>query len=252
MTSVNLTNSVGPIFWGFVVTTFLTGVAISQGFYYFRKFGDDTIGIKLMVASLVAFTLAETALSSQLLNYFLIIHFGNIDTLHEFTPSFCAEMICTMLSCLIGQIFFADQIRLFNWRAWPLSAMISLSALSGFGFGVAGVWLQFSTHLGLYGTTPKIEWTIGTSLGSSLLSTLLACLSLFRLLATSRIAEDYEGQVRMNSVVDVLVKYTVHRGVLVSLVQSAYLATYLVAPAKPYWVPIHLVLGKVYINTLCL
>lgn len=95
MTSVNLTNSVGPIFWGeylsietipendgsyffafrvprlccnYIVRVLiprigsrpfdaasisdsLTGVAISQGFYYFRKFGDDTIGIKLMVRS---------------------------------------------------------------------------------------------------------------------------------------------------------------------------------------------------------
>ncbi|TDL15179.1 hypothetical protein BD410DRAFT_796639 [Rickenella mellea] len=55
---------------------------------------------------------------------------------------------------------------------------------------------------------------------------------------------------RLSSVVRLLLIYTINRGVLVTAVQILIVALFWYGPDKFYWAPIHMCLGKLYVNTL--
>ncbi|KZT35866.1 hypothetical protein SISSUDRAFT_122909 [Sistotremastrum suecicum HHB10207 ss-3] len=243
--AMNLSSEVGPVFWGFLISTCLYGIALCQGFMYFVNFPKDSALVRTMVALLLILITASTVLMGQCFNFYVIVNFGNTQALATLPGEFSAELVCTFTTTFIGQLFFARQVHVFRKTAWHLSVLITALSVVGFGFGTA-LCAELIMHGTTLTSTTVIKITASISLSANLLSNIIASGALCTLLTTSK--KDVFSST--NGVLTKLTIYTLTRGLLVAFVQAGFLVTYVAGPDEIWWVPLHLILSKVYVNSL--
>ncbi|KZS90805.1 hypothetical protein SISNIDRAFT_551375 [Sistotremastrum niveocremeum HHB9708] len=181
----------------------------------------------------------------QCFNFYVIVNFGNTQALATLPGEFSAELVCTFTTTFIGQLFFARQVHVFRKTAWHLSVLITALSVMGFGFGTA-LCAELIMHGTTLTSTTVIKITASISLSANLLSNIIASGALCTLLTTSK--KDVFSST--NGVLTKLTIYTLTRGLLVAFVQAGFLVTYVAGPDEIWWVPLHLILSKVYVNSL--
>jgi len=94
--------------------------------------------------------------------------------------------------------------------------------------------------------TPSMEVVAGISQGFASMADIMIVGALYVALQPSR-----NPRLRMpEGWFDKFVTYFINRGVCVTIVQVAYMAVFVAMPSKQIWIPFHLVVSKLYINTL--
>jgi len=241
-----LEQTLGVLFIGFLICIILYGFTFFQTYLYFTRFPKDNIWIKLTAAVLAALDTATSGLISQAVYYYLIDQFMlPVESLNV-TSTFCAENGLAILATFIVQIFYAARIFQVGSRSWALLSVISCTALVAFGFGIAMTVQIFKqrwlTALG----TPIMEIVAGISQGFAALADIMIVIALSYYLQPSRNPRmrPPEGWF------DKFVTYFINRGVCVTVMQLAYLCVFVGMPTKQIWIPFHLVVSKLYVNTL--
>ncbi|KAL5522439.1 hypothetical protein ACEPAG_8455 [Sanghuangporus baumii] len=258
------------MYWGFVLATVLLGVTIIQAFIYFKNY-DDKAPLKLFVSTLITLDILSSALMAHVILYYMIENYGNNDSLLSSPPgTFPAEWLATAVVAFLTQIFYASQIyklRRHSRRCIvPFVAMIFfslfafLSNVGEFLLTLPSLSTTFDFSSCLVATIlimvlnySKAVFSITilksfTSIGNSFAaaSDIIACYALCFFLASHR--SDI-GRNRI-TLVDTLMFYTVNRGILFCVAQLGNMIAYILAPTMLYWVPFHLCLSKLYVNSL--
>ncbi|OCB91320.1 hypothetical protein A7U60_g1439 [Sanghuangporus baumii] len=239
------------MYWGFALATVLLGVTVIQGFIYFKNYDDDKAPLKLLVALLIALDILSSALMAHVIFYYMIENYGNSSSLISSPPgTFPVEWLVTAIVAFLTQIFYASQIyklRRHSHRCIvPFVAMIFFSVFAFLSNVVATILIIILNYSkAVFSITILKSFTsIGNSFAAA--SDIIACCALCFFLASHR--TDI-GRNRI-ALVDTLIFYTVNRGILFCVAQLGNMIAYILAPTMLYWVPFHLCLSKLYVNSL--
>jgi len=105
---MDVTQTLGPLFWGTLVSMMLTGITIIQAYHYFPS--KDRSAVQLIALSMLLLDLLSSALAAQSLSYYLLPHFGSTIPIGRLVPALAVECVATTFIIVISQLYFAWQV----------------------------------------------------------------------------------------------------------------------------------------------
>ncbi|KAF7979660.1 hypothetical protein HWV62_41643 [Athelia sp. TMB] len=151
-----------------------------------------------------------------------------------------------ILITFIVQIFYAARIFQVGGRSWLILSTISLISFAAFGFGITMTVQIFKQKRLAALATPHMEAVAGVSQGLAALADIIIVVALNLALSPSRNPKMKAPE----GYFDRFVAYFINRGACFTLFQLAYMIVFVSMPSKQIWIPFHLVVSKLYVNTL--
>ncbi|KAJ7873348.1 hypothetical protein B0H14DRAFT_3131337 [Mycena olivaceomarginata] len=249
-------------FIGFTVATTLYGVSILQVYLYFRRYSQDRWTLKTMVATLwILDTLTTIFVAHSLFVFVFGLLSKKADT--NIPWGFTAEKMLVTIITFIAQWYFAGNrssravcliTSLFSFYAhtiWKVSkniittVFVSVLAVATFGLGIYTTVHLFQNP-GLNSISSRSFLIVsGLVQGLAALNDIVITASLSYYLHIKR-----SGLPSSEKLIDTLIVYAVSRGVLTAVAQIMFLVLNVAMPHHQYWLPFHLVVGKLYINSV--
>ncbi|TDL18544.1 hypothetical protein BD410DRAFT_793087 [Rickenella mellea] len=226
------------VFWGTVASTVLLGVSLCQGYFYFSH-NDDRLALKLYVTALLLLDISSSIVWSIGLRKSLL----KSSVYAYIAPYAAAESVGTLAIAFLTQIFFAHRVYIFGSNRPVIPTIIVIFALVGFVAGLNRVTFGLTSAMDMIETrTFKIlnVFEIGFAAMSDIVATVAMCFLLVEFAMDTR---------RAASLLRHMIMYTVNRGLVVTLIQVLLLALYLRDSLGLSWIPFHMVIGKLYVNT---
>ncbi|KAK7449216.1 hypothetical protein VKT23_013361 [Stygiomarasmius scandens] len=244
---IDMTQIFGPFYWGVVVALLLSGITILQAYIYFPS-SRDKHSVQIVAGSMLVLDMVSSALIVQSLYYYLVPHFGSLAPLDSVTPELSAECLISTIITFISQMYFVYQIytvKNLGGRNWIVISTISLCAFLAFVGGVGCVGSMYKFHHGVLSHRNDVfSIFFGLAKGFGALTDIIATTAMCFYLSESR-----TGIRETNSLIKSLMKFVVHRGALVTLIQTLLLITFYASPLNIYWIAFHVNVTKLYANT---
>ncbi|KAJ7578001.1 hypothetical protein C8J56DRAFT_869428 [Mycena floridula] len=244
---IDLSTAFGPVYWGFIVSLFLGGMTVVQAYMYFPTSNDRPF-VKATAATMLIFDLISSALVAQSIYYYLLPHFGSLLPLNSVTPELSAECLLSTAITLISQLYFVYQlyiVRHLGTRSWILLSVIFASAIFAFAGGIGCVSAMYIFHHGVLSNRNRtFAIFFGVAKGFGSFADCLATIAMCLFLKSSK-----TGMHQTNRIINILVRYVIERGVLVTLIQTLLLITFYAMPSSLVWFAFHVNVTKLYANT---
>ncbi|KZP33578.1 hypothetical protein FIBSPDRAFT_924547 [Athelia psychrophila] len=228
-----LESTLGVLFIGFLISTVIYGFTFFQTYLYFSRFPNDPFWTKLTAGSLCVY-------------YYLIDQFLSPIGLLDATSTFCAENGLAILITFIVQVFYASRIFQVGGRSWLMLSLICTISLLAFGFGITMTVQIFKQKRLAALATPHMEAVAAVSQGLAALADIIIVVALNYALLPSRNPKMKAPE----GYFDNFVVYFINRGVCFTIFQLTYMIVFVSMPSKQIWIPFHLVVSKLYVNTL--
>jgi len=193
--------------------------------------------------------LASSFLIAQSVYYYLIPHFGSLVPFSSVTPTLLADCFINATITFISQSYFVYQLytvnRLGKYR-WPVLGTIAFCAGMSFASGIACVTTMRIFHHGVFATNRNGTFAIffGISKGFGAVTDVFATVAMCIYLTSSR-----TGIKETTTILNKLMRFVIHRGALVTLIQLVLLIAFYAGPHHLYWIPFHINVTKLYANT---
>jgi hypothetical protein len=241
----DLQNTYGVLFIGYVISMILYGFTFFQTYVYFSRYPKDDWFVKWTVTALGIIDTATSALASHALYFYLITLFPFAVGLSEATSTFCAEISLATLAVFNVQVYYATRIWSLSHSVFLFGA-IAISSSAGFVLGITMASEMFEHKAFTRLAIPHIQAVAACSQALTFISSLLIMGSLFFYLRPSRkpLMKPLDGWF------DKCVAYTLTRGSIATVIQLAYFLAFTSMPDRSVWIPFHLAVSKLYINSL--
>ncbi|TDL28974.1 hypothetical protein BD410DRAFT_255091 [Rickenella mellea] len=230
-------------FWGLAVATALLGVSIFQGYVFFSHY-NDSFRLRLFVGILLLLDLTTTLFYSFDVRTIVIVNWGQELNLRGTTLAMVGESAATLIVTFLTQLFFAFRVYQVDQNKRISPALIVLFAFLAIAAGMTRVHFMAVSN---FEELTKAKYKVANacegafSAISDVLATIAMCMTFVHTAMISK---------RLDAVLKYLLLYTFNRGIIVTSAQILMVVLYLIAPQKFYWAPVHLCLGKLYVNTL--
>ncbi|KAF9005065.1 hypothetical protein BDQ17DRAFT_1353712 [Cyathus striatus] len=236
-----------PIYWGYIVSLLLGGIAIMQSYFYFSRSNDRRF-IRILAASVITMDIIDSALVASSVNYYLIRHFGSTLQLKTMIPELTAECLIATIITTISQSYFLIQLigaKRLGKGSWIVIATVGIFCAFAFAGGIACVVTMQVFHHGVFSDRNMIfSISFGVAKGFSAAADIIATISVCLFLDSAR-----TGMIQMNAALNTLMKYIIQRGTLVTLIQTVLLITFYATPKSVVWFSFHIIIPKLYTNT---
>jgi len=240
-----LESTYGVFFIGYVVSMVLYGFTFFQTYVYFSRYPKDHRFVKLTVAALCLIDTATSALISQALYFYLITMFPFAIGLIDATSTFCAEIGLATLAVYIVQMFYASRVWSLSKSRFLLGAVV-LTSSAGCALGITMTAQMIQHRAFSHLAIPHVRAVAASSQGLTFISGFLSTGISFYYLQPSR----KPSMKPLDGWFDQVVAYTFSRGSAATVIQLAYFVVFATMPGKPIWMPFHLTVSKLYINSL--
>ncbi|KAF8897977.1 hypothetical protein CPB85DRAFT_1328137 [Mucidula mucida] len=189
--------------------------------------------------------IGTTCINTQVLHYYFIENFGNVQVLGTQPFLLNMELLLTIIIVFIVEMYFAHKIYKFNPKNRIIPALIVLFTIASFVCGIVSIIdLTVSPDIVLFGTERK-------KLEATLLSATSAIADIIITLTLSlRLAQSKTGIRRTDNVLHKLVSYIISRGILVAFAQTLIVILFPVDQSLKSWMPVHLCMNKLYVITM--
>ncbi|KAF7352987.1 hypothetical protein MVEN_01266300 [Mycena venus] len=230
-------------FIGFSVATVLYGISVLQVYLYYRNYAADRVMWKCVVALLFALDTVASIFAGHSLYTYFVLNFGKNPSEDLAIPwSFSTEKLLVSLVTFLAQCFYANAI----WKVTvskTITSSIIFLALVCLGLGIVTTVDIFT----IKGVIDTLRFSIisGFVQGLAALNDLLIAAAMCYYLSHSR-----SGLPSTNQFVDTVILYTVSRGILTAMTQILFLTTNVALPGNTYWMPFHMCVGKLYVNSV--
>ncbi|KAJ6487078.1 hypothetical protein C8R47DRAFT_1127677 [Mycena vitilis] len=238
-----LDSTLGAILVGGVVSTYLFGIATLQVYYYFRKYSDDSLWLKWMVAVVWMIELGHTIFSWHAI-YTVAVTFY-CQPQHIKSPPHSLEVTilfaCLMYVIVVG--FFANRVRIFSGRwlvtiiCWVLTAVRVTSNLAMMGIE----WVNEEVDT----LQVKYRWLMAISLSLGVAVDIVIAFSMCYWLWQIR-GSKFE---QTRKIVDTLLMWSVETGIATTVASAVFLILFLDRNDLA-WFPFYVVQVKLYSNSL--
>ncbi|OSD02261.1 hypothetical protein PYCCODRAFT_1435582 [Trametes coccinea BRFM310] len=240
---VSLDGTLGAAFLGHFVTTLLFGITSLQAFMYYRR--NKTDGTKLKFSVLIIWILdsVHAGLITGAIYWYCITNFTNLLAVQR--PIW---PIPTMI--IISNVSNSIVRYIFGYRLWKLSnhnrifpAVIAF--LSIFIFVDAAYFAVKLYSIPSYSDIIHFSWSL--YLGLSVEATVDLIVAATQCLLLRRLET---GIQRTDSVIRILITYSINTGLLTSFCAIGALVSYAAAPTKFIYFAFYFALSKLYVNSL--
>lgn len=243
---VDMSQTLGPLFWGTLVSMILTGITILQAYHYFPS--KDRPVLQYIAISMLTLDVLSSALAAQGLYHYLLPQFGSLIPLGHLVPALAVECVATTFIIAISQFYFAWQVHAMgqsNFIKYGVSGSVVILSLLAFagGLGCSIAMFLFSANI-LTSRSRIFNAMAGLAKAPAALADIIATSSLCFSLGYSR-----TGVRATDSVIKTLIGFVIQRGVIVSLIQTVFLIVFYASSSHLYWVGLHVNVTRVYANT---
>jgi len=197
-----------------------------------------------MVATLWTFDTLTTVFVAHSL--FIFVHsFLNRHIDLNIPWSFTAEKLLVTIITFISQIFYAHTIWKLGGVKFP-AAFIVFLAVASFGLGIYTTVHLFENPALNSISTRGFLIVSGLVQGLAAFNDVVITGTLSYFLHTRR----NKGLASSEKLIDTLIVYAVSRGVLTAIAQLMFLVLNVAVTNHTYWLPFHMVVGKLYVNSV--
>ncbi|KAH7907141.1 hypothetical protein BJ138DRAFT_1116941 [Hygrophoropsis aurantiaca] len=230
---LNLNNSIGAILTGAFVMAYLFGIVTVQTYQYYRKYPGDSLGLKILVASVWSLLLGHSIAVATGVFAISVMKFGQLsaETLATF-PFPVGLPSSIMFSTFLAPIVQSSSIQgYFAYRIRVISKHTYIPAL---------FWLDSLPHM-----LTEYAWLIeGVVVLEAVCDTLIALTMSYYLKR-----ERSSALARTAQILSCLIKYTIETGALTSLTGLTVVICYMTL-TNLVWFGVYLLLEEVYANAL--
>jgi len=223
----------------------LGGITVLQGYIYFPR-TKDKLSLQIVAGIMLALDFTSSALVAQSVYYYLVPHFGSLLPLNSLTTELSADCFISTMITFISQMYFVWQIYTVARGRGSLfvPAVVGIFAICAFAFGTAcTVAMVVHKHLVLGERSTVFSIFFGLAKGFGALTDIVATAALCTYLSSSK-----TGVAQTNSLIKTLMHFIIHRGILVTLIQSLLLIMFFAVPSHLYWLAFHVNVTKLYVN----
>lgn len=225
MTGINLhlDDSMGAFTLGVILSAILFGCTCGQAAFYYSTYQADAVATKILVTIVLTLDFTKNALNVEILWHYLVQAHGDPAALEHLTVPFALNVALTSLMALLVRLCFTRHIwylRSTSWYHFPVTIVATLFSLTSFGCSLAICYrlIRGNTHISQVLQSNKAGIIVYAL--ASFLSDLYIAVSLCLVLHKAR-----TGHQRTESVISLLISYTIQRGVLLSIMQTGLLAS---------------------------
>ncbi|KAL0945464.1 hypothetical protein HGRIS_000953 [Hohenbuehelia grisea] len=248
----NLDRTIGAAFLGNVAAGIFYGITSLQTYIYFRNAFKDGRSMKCLIFTLWILDSLHLALTTHGMYFYLVTNFTN--PLVIGIPTWCVDF--TIMKRAPGHMLKDLYLGVYCVKFTSLALVTSLfDAFLQKEFGdlvatlyVTGSGIAFATRGFIAGTFAKLmrdSWLLYSALGSAVFADIFIACSLCILLRSHR-----TGSARTDSLVNILMLYSINTGLLTSLCATASFITYAIWPRDFVFMGIYFTLSKLYLNSL--
>ncbi|KAI0706348.1 hypothetical protein C8Q76DRAFT_786972 [Earliella scabrosa] len=236
--------TLGAGFVGSLVASCLYGVTCLQTFIYFQQYASDHIRLKLIVSILLALDTAHIVIVGHTMYWYVITNFTNPSIVQEIPWSLCAGILIKTTSDSIVRSFFTYRVWILSKHNRPLCVPLAILAflvwIIGMVFGIKGFTVP------TFQEADKFSWILYLQLGLVVLDDVSIATSLCLFLYRAGTGLNR----RTDTMIHILMRYTINTGLLTSFVISLCLITYAALPRTLVYLSFYFNASKMYLNAL--
>ncbi|OBZ73066.1 hypothetical protein A0H81_07242 [Grifola frondosa] len=238
--------TLGAAFLGHFTTAVLYGITSLQTFIYFRQHYNDPLSLRSLIIVLWICDSIHTALVTHVMYFYLVTNFTNVAAVAKPIWSITAMImvsnisnsICDRISAMeIGRPFAHSSCRYWFTVVFNPTMMIKI----GDGFYFAVECLKIPSYVNIR----AFSWSLYVGFSAEVVVDGIITVSQCLLLRRFR-----TGFRSTDSMVHVLMAYSINTGLLTSLCAIACLITYTTLQHEYVYFAFYFVLSKLYVNSL--
>ncbi|KAH8103351.1 hypothetical protein BXZ70DRAFT_925185 [Cristinia sonorae] len=235
-----LRSALGPLLVGGLFSTVLYGITCAQTFVFYQNSITDRWPLKLTVAILWIIDTFDVFLNCHILYHYLVTHFLDPFALVNPVWSMLLHVTVTGVSNFIVRGAFTRRVWQLSSKNWFLCAFITLASLMELVLCIIITAKAFGkTFMSLSALAPLFYADFAAVLAADMTVSLSLCFFLHM----SR-----TGIKKTESLINILILYTINTGLLTAVDASAGLIMFAVMPDKLIYVTFYLQLSKLYVN----
>ncbi|KDR70204.1 hypothetical protein GALMADRAFT_255074 [Galerina marginata CBS 339.88] len=234
-------NTLGSLLVGGLLAMALWGVTCVQTYNYFTRTNKDRSFLKIMVGILWGLDTFDSALNGHILYFYMVSNYLNPLAIFKPVWSILIHVAVTSISNFMIRTMFTVRVFKLSRRNFLLTGWIMALSLSDLVVGITITIKAFKItsfpELSKIANLMYLTFAVGTG------SDLCLALALSWLLYGSR-----TGFRRTDSLIKILMLYTVNTGMIVAIDASMGLILYAIMPNNFIFLGFYLLLSKLYVN----
>ncbi|KAL7284309.1 hypothetical protein ACG7TL_001595 [Trametes sanguinea] len=257
----SLNNTLGAFMIGTYISLMLYGLTLHQSYRYFRLFPKDLLFMRVIVVATLILETVHTALCMHTCYYYLVVNYFNPAALLDGVWSIRLMPLLTALVCLVSEwcicfifsrwivvhsvhySFYVRRVYILGARYRAVVVICPILILVFVGFAAAATAEAFIRPT--FKDYNKFEWLDSAAFGAVVLLDVLLTGTLIITLNKSR-----TGFKRTDSMIDLLIVYTINTGLLTGLFGVLSLIFALTSPNNLIYSALNLVATKTYATSL--
>ncbi|PBK68790.1 hypothetical protein ARMSODRAFT_193189 [Armillaria solidipes] len=221
MAEASLNGTFGAFLIGIIASSCLFGVTCTQTWYYYTRYSDGIV-LKALVGTIWILEVLHLAFGSHAIYYYVVLHYGDPAALAEGTWSVSLNVSITALIALLVYLYYARRIFYLSNHNIPLVAVVVIPSICRLGTSIL----------------------IRASLTLYVVTDLLVAVLLSYFLHSSR-----TGMKRTDTLINRLIVYAVHNGLITSVADILVLAFNIAYPKNLVYLSIYQIVANLYSNS---
>ncbi|KAH9020973.1 hypothetical protein EDB84DRAFT_549985 [Lactarius hengduanensis] len=239
----DIRNTYGCSFIGLIISVMLFGITTLQTWIYYWQYGNrDPKALKLFIAVIFLLDALHTSLCIYSIYWYLVLNFGNVEILDHNMWAMNAQTDINGLVDYMVQLYYARRVYIVGGSI-IIPIIIAIFGTTTFALGF--VFTVRATALKFWSRYASLIPVTCIGMGSSVVADILIAVSMCWFLYHKR-----TGFARTDSVIMTLMTYSVHSGLLTSVLTCIVLITFAAASSSMYWQIFFWPMGKFYANSL--
>ncbi|KAI0372305.1 hypothetical protein BV20DRAFT_111882 [Pilatotrama ljubarskyi] len=238
-----LDNTFGAVLLGTFLAMMLFGLNLHQTYRYFRLYPEDSRGLKCLVMAVELLDILTSICSMHLCYHSLVTNYFNPEALLYGVWSINLGPLISGLYMVTAQSFFVRRAWTFgpNFRPVVITAVLLCIAELGFLSAATAEACIVQTFQRFH----KYAWLVSTGAGLAVAADGLLTIALIMILHRSR-----TGRKRTDSMIDVLIIYTLNTGLITGAFNTLTLLFALIRPGDLIYAGFGIPGVKLYATTL--
>ncbi|KII90217.1 hypothetical protein PLICRDRAFT_40413 [Plicaturopsis crispa FD-325 SS-3] len=232
----------GVMFIGCIFDAILYGILVFQVYRYYLK-NHDRLLLRMLVGALYIIDSFQLVLVVHAMWHWLIANFDDRVALGTSIWSLNVEVGTTVVITFMVRCFFTGRLWRLSGKNRYMAGFIIILNLVQLGLGMAMVAICFIIMQ--FDKLPHFLAPVAVQLGVAVLADLCITSSLVYYLNSNR-----TGFGSTNSLINRLIVWSVNTALITTIFELVVLITWVTMPEKLYFVAFHLVVGKLYSNSL--
>ncbi|KAH9886307.1 hypothetical protein C8Q73DRAFT_716341 [Cubamyces lactineus] len=238
-----LDNTFGAIQLGTFVGLIVYGITLHQYYRYVRSYPGDSRVLKGLVLVIVLLETWTTVLSMHTCYYYLTTNYFHPEALENGVWSLNLLPVSSAVVMLAAQSFFARRVWILGRGFRPLVVVVSVLCVAEFAFFAAASTEAFTQYS--FAKFSHYTWLVSTGFTLAMAADWVLMFVLIYILHSNR-----TGFQSTDSMIDLMILYTVNTGVLTGIVDLLSVIFAFYAPQHLIYIALGIVGKKLYATTL--